>query len=84
MRQREVRQEDDPCPYQGRIHTLAARAERIRCGRPVEVFIVELPPADRLDVFAEALHKPDTPEGCRPQARIRAVGRPGSKLLGHD
>jgi hypothetical protein len=31
-------------------------------GKPVEVFIVELPLADRLDVFAEALHRPETPE----------------------
>jgi hypothetical protein len=42
-------------------------------GKPVEVFIVELAPADRLEVFAEALHTPNSPEEhAAQQTKFRA------------
>lgn len=42
-------------------------------GKPVEVFIVELQPVDRAEVFAEASHTPDTPaEAAAQQAKFRA------------
>jgi hypothetical protein len=42
-------------------------------GKPVEIMIVELPPASREEFFAEAVHVPDTPEGRAEQrAKFRA------------
>jgi hypothetical protein len=42
-------------------------------GKPVEILIVELPPASREEFFAEAAHVPDTSEECAAQAaRFRA------------
>lgn len=42
-------------------------------GKPVEILVVELPPAAREEVFAEAIHVPETPgERAAQQAKFRA------------